>query len=314
MVPRGGIVRRCFLVSAGLPVRIEEWVEGRRKTSGTGGIGDRQHLLALAPADHAHQKARLQAEELPVLGQVVVVDVHRVAVPDIAVRIEVARPEHRLPGGVGHRHLEPDEPLGVESGRDVVAVRSVVQCDPERQALRAGLVHHEFAQPVPVAQQPKPLPRDLIQEFEVVPEDVGRVVAVVRLGPAGRKPGSLRNVRFERVGSPARFVVEAQPLPERGQLPGFGVVRKYAGMDDRVIRAGEHVVRPFAPARRLVSHARGRSFGVAGGDARLLAHMAVLARRALPGGRRVFELAEGFLQPEPVREVDVVAGTAEPGA
>ena len=147
-----------------------------------------------------------------------------------------------------------------------------------------------------------------------MPEDVDGVVAVVRLGPAGRKPGSLRNVLFERVGSPARFVVEAQPLPERGQLPGFGVVRKYAGMNDRVVRAGEHVVRPFAPARRLVSHPRGRSFGIAGRDARLLAHMAVLAGRALPGRRRVLELAEGFLQPETVREVDVVTGAAEPGA
>ena len=102
-------------------------------------------------------------------------------------------------------------------------------------------------------------------------------------------------------------MVEGEPLAQRRQLLRLGVVREYARVHYRIVRAGEHVVGPLSRLRLAVPHPRRRPRGIAGRQPRLDAHVTVLACHARGGGRRVLVLAEGLLEPEPVDEIDVVA-------
>ena len=274
------------------------------------GVGHGQHLLSLSPADHAHEKARLQAEELLVGGQHAVVDEDRVAVADVAVRIEVARLEHHPSGCIGHDHVQPDEAFGVESGRHVVAVGPVPDLDAKGETLLVGPLHDDVAEPVA---GPQKLPALLVhfgEQIEVVLDDVSRVVAVVRLRPARRERVAVRHRLLERVGPPAGLVVEGQPLAQPGERLRLRVVRKDAGMNDGMVRTREHVVRPLARPARPVADARRGTGRITRGHARLGPHVAVLAGHPLARRGGVLVLAEGLLQAEAVDEVDVVAGTA----
>ena len=90
-------------------------------------------------------------------------DVHRVAVEDVAVGVEIARLEHDAPGGVGDRDVQPDNALGVEAGGNVVAVGAVAELDAERDAVRARTIDDHVAELVPRLQQRKPLLGQLVE-------------------------------------------------------------------------------------------------------------------------------------------------------
>jgi hypothetical protein len=57
-----------------------------------------------------------------------------VAVPNIAVRIQIARLKHQPPLRIPHQHPQEDQPLGVESRGNAVTVGSVPDLDAEFQS------------------------------------------------------------------------------------------------------------------------------------------------------------------------------------
>lgn len=73
------------------------------------------------------------------------------------------------------------------------------------------------------------------------------------------------------------------------------------------------MVGPLPRPRLAVTYTGGRTSRVSVRHARVLAHMAVLARHASGGRGCVFVFAERLFEPKPVHQVDVVTRPAQPG-
>ena len=238
-------------------------------------------------------------------------NVDRVAVANIAVRIEVSGLEHHPSRGIGHGHVKPDDPLGVESRGHVVPAGAVPELHLEGNTARVRPVDRHVAELIAGPQQLQALSSDLIQQIEVVANDVRGVVPVVRLHPTGRKLVIIRRRVLESVSTPPRLVVEHQPFAQRRQLLRLGIVGENAGMDDRIVRAREHMIGSFPRSGRPVPHARSRTRRVPRRNARFRSHMAVLTARSVPRRRRVLVLAERFFQPKPVDQIDIMTRPAQ---
>ena len=121
----------------------------------------------------------------------------------------------------------------------------------------------------------------------------------------------LRDRVLEFVRAPTGLVVELEPFLDRRQLLRLRVVRKEAGMNDRIIGTGHDVICELARPGRNIADDRRRTFGVAGGNALDLAHVAILTGHPLGRRGRGAILAEGLFQANAVQQRHVVTGAAK---
>ena len=84
------------------------------------------------------------------------------------------------------------------------------------------------------------------EEEKLVLDKFRSAEAMAAFFPGGRELVWVLGMAFKFLRSPARRDVEGQPLPEAGNGLGLGVVGEDARVNNGIIRAGEHVVGPFA--------------------------------------------------------------------
>ena len=156
------------------------------------------------------------------------VNIGGVKIPQISVRVTVARLEKKVAVSIPNRDFKIHDSLRVESGRNGVAFHRVVDIQLKGEHSVVVARHLEIAQLEGAAKNPSSLDMGAIEEMELLSEkkarrlsSLARPIGIVRIRP-GKSDASKTSVSFsfrkkflERFGSPSLLPAEGEPVRKR---------------------------------------------------------------------------------------------------
>src|SRR5262245_22680432 len=238
--------------------------------------------FAVRALDVGGQELGLEVYQLLVRLDFARRDLEAVQVGHVAIAVDVARLPDVLAVRIDEGDVHPQLRLRAQrAGRQVVAGIEIFDVVGERQIL-ADLRFALDVGTVDLAAVLHDLPPELValaELGEVLVDDLPRIFTVEGIGPTLGNVDldlSVCDLVVEVVAAPALAPIELQPFLDAKGL-GFGVVRKDAGVGDRIARPDEAMIGMLASRVDLLaaddSGGRGRvALGLAGD----LAHVAVL--------------------------------------